>query len=82
MQTNTVQGDFNNLQNKPNYTSRVWNPDSPVRINRFKHPDGSADQVLKTDGSKTFPSKKNVSALSDLVYRIFQKTHLTNLAAN
>ena len=63
MQTNTVQGDFNNLQNKPTTLAGYGITDSPSALTDLSITDGSADQVLKTDGSGNF-SFTSVSALS------------------
>lgn len=63
IQTNTVQGDFNNLQNKPTTIAGYGISDSPSALTDLSITDGSADQVLKTDGSGNF-SFTSVSALS------------------
>ena len=62
MQTNTVQGDFNNLQNKPTTLAGYGITDSPSALTDLSITDGSADQVLKTDGSGNF-SFTSVSSL-------------------
>ena len=63
IQTNTVQGDFNNLQNKPTTIAGYGITNSPSALTDLSITDGSADQVLKTDGSGNF-TFTSVSALS------------------
>ena len=63
MQNNTASGDFNTLLNKPTTIAGYGITDSPSVLTDLSITDGSADQVLKTDGAGNF-TFTSVSALS------------------
>lgn len=63
MFNNTASGDFNTLLNKPTTVAGYGITDSPSALTDLSITDGSADQVLKTDGSGNF-SFTSVSSLS------------------